>query len=97
MVAWAAGESVEAGRAPKWLTGAAALVILGACAAQTRHQLHYWRNSESLFRHTVAATDNNVVALNNHGYAVGDTVVFDVSTTLGRCHSFWLLHGSNCD
>ena len=37
----------------------AAILILGGCVAVTEHQLAYWRNSETLFLHTLAVTTNN--------------------------------------
>jgi tetratricopeptide (TPR) repeat protein len=41
---------------------AAAGVILVAGACQSRKQLNYWQNDETLFRHALAVTKNNVVA-----------------------------------
>ncbi len=45
----------------------AATVVLAACVFVTEKQLGYWRNDESLFRHAVAATDDNEVAHLNLG------------------------------
>ena len=47
-----------------WLAGGAAIVC---CLALTRHQLGYWQDSETLFRHALLVTENNVVAHNNLG------------------------------
>ncbi len=47
--------------------GGVALVI---CAALTEHQLHFWRDSESLFRHAIAVTENNSTAHLNLGAAL---------------------------
>ncbi|MGO9476350.1 MAG: tetratricopeptide repeat protein, partial [Limisphaerales bacterium] len=44
-----------------------AVIILAACAWRTRGQLGYWRDNETLFRHTIAVTKENYVALNNLG------------------------------
>jgi len=44
----------------------AALVLL-ACAARTRDQLQYWRDSESLFRHAVTVSKKNFFAYYNLG------------------------------
>jgi Flp pilus assembly protein TadD len=41
--------------------------ILVACAFRTRAQLYYWQNNETLFRHTLAVTENNFLAYNNLG------------------------------
>jgi cytochrome c-type biogenesis protein CcmH/NrfG len=49
------------GRAPgrmKILAGSECL-ILAACILTTERQLSYWRNTETLFRHTLAVTKNN--------------------------------------
>ena len=47
--------------------GAIALVI---CAALTEHQLQFWRDSETLFRHALAVTENNSTAHLNLGAAL---------------------------
>jgi Flp pilus assembly protein TadD len=52
---------------PKITTAVAAAVVLAACVFITEKQLSYWRNDESLFRHAVAATDENEVAHLNLG------------------------------
>ena len=47
--------------------GAAAIVL---CLALTRQQLEHWQDSETLFRHALAVTENNDVAHNNLGTAL---------------------------
>lgn len=44
------------------LAAAMAGLILLLCAGATTRQLRHWQNSETLFRHTLAVTRNNVVA-----------------------------------
>ena len=68
IVVWAAGAGVARWRAPKIATRAAGVLVLGVCAMQTRGQLQYWRNSETLFRHTIAVTENNYLAYDNLGF-----------------------------
>jgi protein O-mannosyl-transferase len=46
---------------------AAAALVLAACLLLTENQLRYWRNSETLFVHALAATENNHVAQVNLG------------------------------
>jgi len=41
--------------------------ILTACVIRTEDQLSYWKNSETLFRHSLAVTENNIVALDHLG------------------------------
>lgn len=43
------------------------LIIFSASVVQSRTQLGYWRNSETLFRHTLAVTTDNYLAFNNLG------------------------------
>jgi tetratricopeptide (TPR) repeat protein len=49
------------------VSGSAAIIL---CLALTRHQLGYWKDSESLFRHTLEVTENNYMAHNNLGDAL---------------------------
>ena len=46
------------------VAGGAAIVL---CLALTRQQIGYWRDSEALFRHALAVTENNYLAHNNLG------------------------------
>jgi tetratricopeptide (TPR) repeat protein len=49
---------------------AAAVFILGGCLLVTEHQLCFWRDSETLFRHTLAVTQDNSIARINLGVAL---------------------------
>jgi Flp pilus assembly protein TadD len=44
-------------------------LILGACLILTEKQLRFWRDSETLFAHTLAVTKNNDIAHVNLGVA----------------------------
>ena len=44
--------------------------VLSACVVLTEKQLRYWRNSETLFRHTLTVTKNNDVAHTDLGVAL---------------------------
>jgi tetratricopeptide (TPR) repeat protein len=48
----------------------AAVVILGACAVLTNHQLGYWQSSEALFGHAVQVEPWNFLAHGNLGNAL---------------------------
>ena len=54
--------------APKFLPGALAVAALAACGLQTQNQLRNWQNLETLFRHALAVTRDNMLAYNNLGY-----------------------------
>lgn len=53
------------------LAGAAVLIVL-VCAGLTRQQIGYWRDSLTLFRHTLAVTEDNIVAAVNAGAAADE-------------------------
>ncbi len=67
LAVWAAAEPRICRRVPRWARVGVALLVLGACTLRTQDQLRYWRNSESLFRHALVVTGDNLTALNNLG------------------------------
>jgi protein O-mannosyl-transferase len=67
LVIWGAAELCSRWRVPKYVEAAAAALLLAVCAGQTRAQLQYWRNSDTLFAHTLAVTAKNAVAHNYLG------------------------------
>jgi protein O-mannosyl-transferase len=67
LAVWGACELTRRWRYPVMalsVAGGAAIVL---CMALTRQQLGYWKNSETLFRHALEATENNHIAHNNLG------------------------------
>jgi Tfp pilus assembly protein PilF len=54
-----------------WL-GVAAVLILFTLGVVTRHQLAYWHDSESLWRHTLNVTQRNYSAHDAFGHALAD-------------------------
>jgi tetratricopeptide (TPR) repeat protein len=71
LVVWGGAKLVHRwrGRALAWLlAGVAAFVV---CPALTRQQVGYWKDSEALFRRTLEVTENNAVAHNGLGIALG--------------------------
>lgn len=52
-------------RLPRWLPGAAAGAVLAALAVRTWSQEGTWRDSDTLYEHALAVTQNNYVA---HGF-----------------------------
>jgi tetratricopeptide (TPR) repeat protein len=57
-------------RVPAWVTVFGSSAILLACSIATARQLRYWRDSETLFAHAVAATKPNAIARINLGIAL---------------------------
>jgi protein O-mannosyl-transferase len=51
---------------------AGAIVACLACAVLSEAQIHYWRNSETLFRHALDVTNGNYLAHHNLGVALAD-------------------------
>lgn len=48
-------------------------VAVIACAAMTWHQLGYWKDNLTLYRHTLDVTSNNYLILNNYGIAMDES------------------------
>jgi len=67
MAAWLAGEVAIRVRLPKYITGAACVVVLMALIATTMVQVGYWRDSMSLCKHALAVTKDNYIMHNNCG------------------------------
>ena len=70
IVVWVAADLIGRWRLPGGIAALVTLLVLGTCIARTRVQLDYWRNGESLFRHTIATTSNNFVAFQGLGVAL---------------------------
>ncbi len=67
VLVWSLGAVCASRRVPRPLIIFLAMTVLVACAFRTRDQLGYWRNNETLFRHTLSMTKNNWLAYNNLG------------------------------
>ncbi len=68
MLVWSISELVpERPWRAQALTVGTASVLVG-CALLTWRQIHFWRDSEALFRHAVQVTRNNYLAYNNLGF-----------------------------
>jgi tetratricopeptide (TPR) repeat protein len=64
---WAIADLTASWRRRRILPGATALLVIGALSWSAWIQTSYWRNSETLFTHTLAVTKHNDVAENNLG------------------------------
>ncbi|MEW6743273.1 MAG: tetratricopeptide repeat protein [Planctomycetota bacterium] len=51
---------------------AGSLVIIAACSVASWHQAGLWRDSITLFEHTLAHTERNFLAHNRYGIAIGE-------------------------
>ena len=69
-IAWGLGEALERWPLPKPAVGSAAVLVLLALALRSRDQLGYWRNSVTLFQHTIEVTTGNYVAYGCLGSAL---------------------------
>ncbi len=72
VVVWGVDEARVKRRLPESLVLFLAGAALLASAWVTRSQLSHWRNSETLFRHALAVTENNYLAYNNLGTCLSE-------------------------
>jgi tetratricopeptide (TPR) repeat protein len=66
IISFGATELLKARRFGKIILGVLAAVTLSACAAVTTHQLKYWKDSLSLFGHTLSIIESNSIMENNY-------------------------------
>ncbi len=64
---WAAAEFFSRLHVPVMLVGATCGLLLVLCAVRARDQVHYWENSDLLYRHAFAVSKNNFIAYYNLG------------------------------
>jgi protein O-mannosyl-transferase len=70
IVAWGASDYLKKLRCPSWIQILATTAVIFACMATTSSQAAHWKDSISLYRHTLAVTTNNSVPHNNLGLAL---------------------------
>jgi tetratricopeptide (TPR) repeat protein len=70
LVIWGACELTRNRRWQKIALSVAGSLAIILCLAVTRQQLGYWQESEALFRHALAVTDDNTLAETDLGLAV---------------------------
>jgi tetratricopeptide (TPR) repeat protein len=71
MVIWGADELSRGWQRRELVLSVAGGAAMILCSGLTRQQLSYWRDSETLFRHALAVTENNYFSLNNLGSVLG--------------------------
>jgi protein O-mannosyl-transferase len=71
---WAVGDAAVVGHVRLWrgIATAGIVVVVAALASTAFTQTSYWRNSETLWTHALAATTDNDFAHNNLGYLCVD-------------------------
>lgn len=62
VLVWAVADATAALRRRTPLLASTAIAAVAACAGLTLHQLTFWKDSETLFRHTIAVTEDNWMA-----------------------------------
>jgi tetratricopeptide (TPR) repeat protein len=67
LITWGIADLAARWRYRRQILGAVVAIVLIALAWCSSIQASYWRNSESLWTHTLAVTSNNEVAYNNLG------------------------------
>ena len=81
---WMANEFLEKRPFATPLGRGAAILVLAVFAALTYRQLDYWKNSETLFQHTIAVTTDNPVIETNLGIVLERQGKFDEAEKLYR-------------
>jgi len=72
MIAWTAARLVAGHRWRAAACGIAASSIIVSCATLIRQQISYWKDSETLFRHSLAITPDDEMAHNNLGSSLAE-------------------------
>lgn len=72
IIAWGARDFFAARGYDLIILKALGVLAVVACAAATVHQSQYWRDGETLFKHTLAVTRDNAIAHYNLGMALLD-------------------------
>ena len=70
MIAWGAADLVRTSANRKWFLGAGAAICLLACMNVSQAQVSLWKNSITLFSHSVSVTEDNNIAHSNLGLAL---------------------------
>ena len=70
---WAACDAAGALRLPRFALPLFAAAALAGCAFLTQRQIAWWKDSETLFRHTIAVTRANPLAQLNLGCALAES------------------------
>jgi tetratricopeptide (TPR) repeat protein len=72
MLTWGVSDLARAWRLPRSVLAAGTTAVLAACIVLTRAQAGHWKDDLSLYAHTIAVTEGNVLAHYNLGKALKD-------------------------
>jgi len=72
MIVWTVADFVNGNFKYKTAAALSATGILTAFSLVAQTQVMFWQNSETLFRHSLAVTENNYVAYNSLGFYLAD-------------------------
>lgn len=72
MLTWGIWELLAAWPMRKQVLSGAALVAVGVLSFMARSQVEFWKNSLTLWSHTVSVTEDNYLALTNLGFALNE-------------------------
>ncbi|MHC4906208.1 MAG: tetratricopeptide repeat protein [Planctomycetota bacterium] len=67
IAAWVVSDMCRHRKGLRFVSIAAAMLLIGGMFAGTRHQLRYWKDSIALFRRAIEVTENNSIMHNNLG------------------------------
>lgn len=81
MVAWGAAELTTKWPYRKTGLGIMSVVVLAVLLMCTRTQVRYWKNSITLFEHTIEVTENNYAMHNNYGGTLCKSGQFEEAIT----------------
>jgi tetratricopeptide (TPR) repeat protein len=79
IIAWGVNEFASRWKYYKTVVIAGILIIMISLIVATRHETSYWKNSITLFKHTLDITKNNYITYNNYGCALKDNGNYDLA------------------
>ncbi|MDU0457925.1 MAG: tetratricopeptide repeat protein [Geobacteraceae bacterium] len=84
MIAWGIPQLLQGWSRQRLVLGILAGAAVCAATAATWHQLGYWRNNITLYRHTLEVTRDNYLIMNNYGIAMDQAGDYDSALKLYR-------------
>ncbi len=80
ILAWGGSDLLLRWRHSRRASAVAAALVVAACSAITARQTLYWKNSQTLFEHTLAVTSNNSIAENKLALVLAESGKYDEAT-----------------